>query len=205
MCSVTGSPSIIDTTEIARTRAKRLPPAADERGTPSTDPVPALHQKLLPLPVGLQVEAGNDPIPDQNRAHEIAEHPLVLWDVSFEAILVIEEEPESLALDDQRVERRQDMNLFLRRIGNGVEGFRTDPVQRSPLLPLAPAAAPYGGRALPAGAASPALRGASDDRSIPRSRSPAIAARDRAGSSASRASVAARGSRSQPKWRVSSS
>jgi len=30
----------------------------------ATDPVPALHEKLLPLPVGFEVEAGNDPIPD---------------------------------------------------------------------------------------------------------------------------------------------
>jgi hypothetical protein len=47
-------------------------------------------------------------------------HLLVLGNVSFEAILVIEEELDSLALDDQRVEGGQDMNLFPRRIGNGI-------------------------------------------------------------------------------------
>jgi hypothetical protein len=51
----------------------------------------------LPLPVGLEVEGGNDPIPDENRAHEIAEGPLVMGNVGFEPILVIEEEAESLA------------------------------------------------------------------------------------------------------------
>jgi hypothetical protein len=95
MCSVTGSPSIIDTTEIA-----------------------------------LQVEAGNDAIPDQNRAHEIAEQPLLFGNVGFEAILVVEEEAQSLALDDERVEGRQDVNLFPRRSRNGFDGIRTHPVQR---------------------------------------------------------------------------
>jgi hypothetical protein len=46
-------------------------------GYAPADPVPALHEKFLPLPVGLEVEGGNDPIPDENRAHEIAEDPLV--------------------------------------------------------------------------------------------------------------------------------
>jgi hypothetical protein len=99
-------------------------------GRAPADPLPALHQKLLPRPVGFEVEGGNDPIPDQDWANKIAKYPLVLGNVSFEAILVIEEEPESLALDDQRVEGRQDMNLFLRRIGNGIESLQTDPVQR---------------------------------------------------------------------------
>ena len=94
------------------------------------DPIPTLHQKFLPRPVGFKVESGNDPIPDQNRAQEISEYSLVLGNVSFEAILVIEEEPESLTLDDQRIEGGQDMNLFLRGIGYGIEDIRTDPVQR---------------------------------------------------------------------------
>lgn len=55
------------------------------------DPVPALHQKFFSRPVGFEVEGGNDPIPDQNRANEIAKYPLVLGNVTFEAILVIEE------------------------------------------------------------------------------------------------------------------
>ena len=67
------------------------------------DPVPALHQEFLPQPVGFEVEGGDDPIPDQDRTHEIAKYPLVPGNVSFEAILVIEEQPEPFALDDQRV------------------------------------------------------------------------------------------------------
>src|SRR5579863_3041754 len=96
------------------------------------DPVPALHQKFFPRPVGFEVEGGNDPIPDQNWANEVAKYPLVLGNVSFEAILVIEEEFDSLALDDQRVEGGQDMNLFLRRTGNGIEDIGTNPVQPLP-------------------------------------------------------------------------
>jgi hypothetical protein len=69
-------------------------------GPVPADPVPALHQKFPLLPVGFEVEGSNDPISDQNRANEIAEYPLVLGNVSFQAILVIEKEPESLALDD---------------------------------------------------------------------------------------------------------
>src|SRR5271167_4469084 len=94
------------------------------------DPVPALYQKFLPRPIGLEVQGGNDPISDQNRATEIAKYALVLGNVSFKAIFVIEEKPEAFALDDQRVERGQNMNLFLRRIRNGIEGVRTNPVQR---------------------------------------------------------------------------
>jgi hypothetical protein len=69
-------------------------------GRAPPDPVPALDQKLLSLPVGFEVEGGNDPIPDQNRANETAKYPLVLGNVSLEAILEIEKESESLALDD---------------------------------------------------------------------------------------------------------
>jgi hypothetical protein len=78
-------------------------------GSAPADPVPALHQKFLPRPVGFEVEGGNDPVPDQNWANEIAKYPLVLGNVSFEATLVIEEEPESLSLNDQRVEGGQDI------------------------------------------------------------------------------------------------
>jgi hypothetical protein len=37
-------------------------------GRAPADPVPALHQKVLPLPVGFEVEGGNDPISNENRA-----------------------------------------------------------------------------------------------------------------------------------------
>src|ERR1700722_4326090 len=98
-------------------------------GCASVDPVPAQYQELLLRAVGLQVEAGNDPIPDQNWTNEIAKDSLVFGNISFEAIFVIEEEMKSLALDDQRVEGGEDMNLFRRRIRNGIKRIRTDPVQ----------------------------------------------------------------------------
>src|SRR5215472_15379668 len=98
-------------------------------GRPATDPGPTLHPEFLPRSVGLEVKRSNHPIPDQNRTNEIPKYALVPGNVSFEAILVIEEQPESFALDDQRVERGQDVNLFLRWIGNGIEGLRAGPVQ----------------------------------------------------------------------------
>src|SRR5271157_5407476 len=96
---------------------------------PTADPVPALQQKFLLRPFCFEVEGGNHPIPDQNWANKIAKYPLVFGNISFEAVLVIEEDPQPLPLDDQRVEGGKDMNLFLRRIGNGVERIRTCPVQ----------------------------------------------------------------------------
>ena len=94
------------------------------------DPMPALHQKSFPLPVGFEVEGGYDSISNQNWANEIAKYSLVFGNVSLEAIVVIEKESQSLTLDDQRVEGGEDMNLFSLRIGNGVEGVRMDPVQQ---------------------------------------------------------------------------
>src|ERR1700678_782977 len=97
-------------------------------GCASADPVPALHQEFLLRTVGLQIEAGYDPIPDQNWTDEIAKDSLVFGNISFEAIFVIEEETKSLALDDQRVEGGENMNLFRRGIRNGIERIGTDPV-----------------------------------------------------------------------------
>src|SRR5580698_3774533 len=102
-------------------------------GRASADPVPALHQKFLLRPVGFQVEGGHDSISDQNWATEVAKYPLVLRNISLEPILVIEEEPEPLPLDDKGVERGENMNLFLRflrRAGNSIESFPAHPVLR---------------------------------------------------------------------------
>jgi hypothetical protein len=60
----------------------------------------------LLLPVGFEIEGGNNPIPDQDWTTEVTKYPLVLGNISLEAILVVEEELEPLALNDQRVERR---------------------------------------------------------------------------------------------------
>ena len=113
-----------DTTEIARTCAMRLPPAADgSRDAPRPIQFQRCTRSFCRDRSVLRSRAAIDPIPDQDWANKIAKYPLVLGNVSFEAILVIEEEPESLALDDQRVEGGQDMNLFLRRIGNEHRGY----------------------------------------------------------------------------------
>src|ERR1700739_3395572 len=70
------------------------------RGSP-IDPVPALQQKFLLRPVGFQIEGRDDPTPEKDWATEVAIDPFMLGNVSLEAILVVEEEAESLALDDQ--------------------------------------------------------------------------------------------------------
>src|SRR5581483_5308362 len=73
--------------------------------SPSTlaNPIPFLHEKLLALPVGFQIECGNDGIPNQNRECEIPEAPLFLWQIGFETMLVTEDQVAPLALDHQGV------------------------------------------------------------------------------------------------------
>src|SRR5882762_4885450 len=70
------------------------------------DPVPSLHQELLPLAIGLEINDGDDFVPDEHRLGEVAEPPLVLGDISLEAVLVAEEQMHPLALMDERVEGR---------------------------------------------------------------------------------------------------
>src|SRR3979490_2717546 len=74
------------------------------------DPAPLLHQQFPASAIGLEIERGDDIVACQHRQREIAEHPLFLWHVRLETMLVIEEKMRALALDDQRVERREDVN-----------------------------------------------------------------------------------------------
>ena len=62
------------------------------------------------LAVGLEVEGRDDAIAGQNRQREVAEHPLFLRHVSLEAVAVIEEQLSALALDNERIERREDVD-----------------------------------------------------------------------------------------------
>src|SRR6266487_4506469 len=74
------------------------------------DPAPFLHQQFLVLAVGLQIDRGNDVLPHQDRQREIAEQALILWHIGLEAVTVIEEQFGALALDNKRIERREDVH-----------------------------------------------------------------------------------------------
>src|SRR5207244_8629725 len=74
------------------------------------DPAPFLHQEFPVLAVGLQIDGGDDVFADQDRQREIAEQALLFRHVGLEAVAVIEEQFGALALDDQGIERREDMN-----------------------------------------------------------------------------------------------
>src|SRR5579872_1270941 len=94
----------------------------------STDPGPLLHEEFSVLPVGLQVQRGHDLVADHDWQREIAEHALLLRHIGFEQMLVAEEQFCSLALNDQRIERRQDMHELAVDVCAGFEHVRRSPV-----------------------------------------------------------------------------
>ena len=53
---------------------------------------------------------GDDVLADQNGQREIAEQALFLRHIGFEAMTIAEEQFGALALDDQGIERREDMH-----------------------------------------------------------------------------------------------
>src|ERR1700694_3793599 len=78
----------------------------------SADPAPFLQQQFLPLAIGLEIERGDNVVADQNRQREIAEAPLFLGEIGLEAMFVIEKQVCPPALDDQRIERRENVHQF---------------------------------------------------------------------------------------------
>src|SRR5437016_2769846 len=80
------------------------------RGLAPADPGPLLHQEFPVLPVGLEIERGDDVLADQDRQREIAELAFLLRHIGLEAMLVVEEQMRPLALDDQGIERREDVH-----------------------------------------------------------------------------------------------
>src|SRR5262249_11325112 len=73
------------------------------------DPRPFLHQQFLIRAVRFDVERSDDLVADQHRQREIAIDALFLRHISFEQMVVAEEELQPLALNDQRIERRENM------------------------------------------------------------------------------------------------
>src|SRR5712691_9720972 len=104
------------------------PPAQLARAI--TDPGPSLHQQLLPLAIGLEIDDGGDFVPDEHGLGEVAEPPLVLGNVTLEAVLVAEEQMQPLALMDERVEGGQDVDPLLGGIKRGIERLGPRPVLR---------------------------------------------------------------------------
>src|SRR5215475_8381534 len=79
-------------------------------GLARTDPVPLLHQQLLVLAVCLQVERGDDLIIQQNGKREVAENTFGLGHIGLELVAITEDELAALALDDERIEGRENMD-----------------------------------------------------------------------------------------------
>ena len=92
---------------------------------PTSNPRPSLHQQLSVLAICLEVDRCDYLVAEEHRQSEITKHPLLLRDIGLETVLVIEEELEPLALNDQRVERRKDMNETTVLFGSGIEGLRS--------------------------------------------------------------------------------
>src|SRR5262249_19382719 len=74
------------------------------------DPAPLLHQELSVLPVGLQIQRGDNLIVHQNRKSEIAENTFGLGHIGLELVAVAEDELAALALDDEGIERRENVD-----------------------------------------------------------------------------------------------
>ena len=91
-----------------------------------------LDLQLALLAIGLEIDGGNDVVADQHRQGEVAEHPLLLGHVGLEAVLVVEEQLQPLALDDERVEGGEDMHQLLPDRGIASSASGRDPVLHFP-------------------------------------------------------------------------
>ena len=76
----------------------------------SSMPGPLLDQQAAAGAVGLEVDRRGDAVADEDRQGEVAELPFRGRDIGLEAVVVVEEEREAPALDDQRVEGREDVD-----------------------------------------------------------------------------------------------
>src|SRR5688572_3966294 len=91
-------------------------------------PGPLLQQQLLPRAIGLEVDHRDDLVPDQHRLAEVAQFALRLGYIGLEKVLVAEEELQAPALQDERVEGRQDVDAAVDRRKARFERFGTRPV-----------------------------------------------------------------------------
>jgi len=104
-------------------------PLLERAARAAADPGPLLQQELALLAVGLEIDGGDDRVVDQNRQGEVAEAALLLRQIGLEAVLVVEEQLCPLALNHQRIERRQnvhDPGIDAGAIGKRVSARRLD-------------------------------------------------------------------------------
>ena len=65
----------------------------------------------LPVPaVGLEVYGRGDAVADEYGEREVAQAAAGFRDIGLEEVVVAEEQAEALALDDQRIEGREDVD-----------------------------------------------------------------------------------------------
>ena len=98
----------------ANWKASKRPSASSMRGLVAVaavvDPGPLLDQEPAAGAVGLEVDRRGDAVADEDRQGEVAELPFRGRDIGLEAVVVVEEGGEALALDDERVEGREDVD-----------------------------------------------------------------------------------------------
>ena len=97
-------------------------------GLAVADPGPFLHQQLLVLAVGLEIDGGDDVVADQHRQRKVAELALFLRHIGLELVAVAEEQFGALALDDQWIERREDVHQSRRALACALQRLRPRPV-----------------------------------------------------------------------------
>src|SRR5262245_14187149 len=92
------------------------------------EPGPLLQQELAPLAIGLEIDDRDELVAGEHRLGEVTEPPLLLGNVSFEAVLVAEKKLQPLTRMDEWVEGRKHMDLLPGELGRGFERFGPRPV-----------------------------------------------------------------------------
>src|SRR5262249_9842966 len=87
--------------------ARRAPP----------HPGPLLDGELAGATVRLEVDGGHHLIADQHRQREVAKEALLLRQVGFEAMFVVEKQRKALALNDERIKGGENVHPLLSRLG----------------------------------------------------------------------------------------
>src|SRR5579863_3698489 len=97
-------------------------------GRALADPGPFLNQQGLVGAIRLQVDRSDDFIADEHGQGEIAEDAFLFGNIGFETMIVVEEKLQLLALNDQRIEGRKNMNQRLWRRRSRLERLRLGPM-----------------------------------------------------------------------------
>src|SRR5882757_7364231 len=98
------------------------------------DPTPFLHQQFLVLAVGLEIDGGDDVRAYQHRQREVAEQALFLGHIGLETVAVIEEQFSALALDNQGIERRENVDEAAIAFASQRQGLLLQYLRARPML-----------------------------------------------------------------------